>query len=154
MSVQSVYRLPYMSFCLFVVCLLISLLVCLSSLLFVCLFVCLLCVCSSICQCVCLAHLCCCLSVCLFVCLVVIVFHVIPSTMTLLQDAGIVSQDSVPEDCLIVYQGHHGDRGALLADVILPGAAYTEKTATYVNTEGRAQQTGYQTTHFDIYLVI
>ncbi|XP_062518263.1 NADH-ubiquinone oxidoreductase 75 kDa subunit, mitochondrial-like [Corticium candelabrum] len=57
-------------------------------------------------------------------------------------DAGIVSQDSVPEDCLIVYQGHHGDRGALLADVILPGAAYTEKTATYVNTEGRAQQTG------------
>ena len=40
----------------------------------------------------------------------------------------------------IVYQGSHGDRGAARADVILPGAAYTEKSATYVNTEGRAQQ--------------
>ena len=37
--------------------------------------------------------------------------------------------------------GHHGDAGATMADVVLPGAAYTEKTATYVNTEGRAQQT-------------
>ncbi|MGB4865828.1 MAG: NADH-quinone oxidoreductase subunit NuoG [Hyphomicrobium sp.] len=41
----------------------------------------------------------------------------------------------------VVYQGSHGDRGAERADVILPGAAYTEKSATYVNTEGRAQQT-------------
>jgi NADH-quinone oxidoreductase subunit G len=41
----------------------------------------------------------------------------------------------------VVYQGTHGDRGAERADVILPGAAYTEKCATYVNTEGRAQQT-------------
>jgi NADH-quinone oxidoreductase subunit G len=40
----------------------------------------------------------------------------------------------------VVYQGHHGDRGAHRADVILPGAAYTEKDATYVNTEGRVQQ--------------
>lgn len=39
------------------------------------------------------------------------------------------------------FSGHHGDTGASMADVILPGAAYTEKTATYVNTEGRAQQT-------------
>ncbi|HLG89919.1 MAG TPA: NADH-quinone oxidoreductase subunit NuoG [Alphaproteobacteria bacterium] len=39
----------------------------------------------------------------------------------------------------VIYQGHHGDRGAHRADVILPGAAYTEKSATYVNTEGRAQ---------------
>jgi NADH-quinone oxidoreductase subunit G len=39
----------------------------------------------------------------------------------------------------VVYQGHHGDRGAARADVILPGAAYTEKDATYVNTEGRMQ---------------
>lgn len=37
--------------------------------------------------------------------------------------------------------GHHGDVGAPMADVILPGAAYTEKCSTYVNTEGRAQQT-------------
>src|SRR5204863_3602632 len=39
----------------------------------------------------------------------------------------------------VVYQGHHGDRGAARADVVLPGAAYTEKDATYVNTEGRVQ---------------
>jgi NADH-quinone oxidoreductase subunit G len=41
----------------------------------------------------------------------------------------------------VVYQGSHGDRGAHSADVILPGAAYTEKDATYVNTEGRPQMT-------------
>jgi len=40
----------------------------------------------------------------------------------------------------VIYQGHHGDRGARRADVILPGAAYTEKDATYVNTEGRVQR--------------
>ena len=39
----------------------------------------------------------------------------------------------------VVYQGHHGDAGAHCADVILPGAAYTEKNGTYVNTEGRVQ---------------
>ena len=39
----------------------------------------------------------------------------------------------------VVYQGHHGDVGANRADVVLPGAAYTEKGGTYVNTEGRAQ---------------
>ncbi len=44
-------------------------------------------------------------------------------------------------DAFVVYQGHHGDRGAHRADVILPGAAYTEKNATYVNTEGRPQRT-------------
>ncbi|MFQ5764834.1 MAG: molybdopterin-dependent oxidoreductase, partial [Rhodospirillales bacterium] len=41
----------------------------------------------------------------------------------------------------VVYQGHHGDAGAERADVVLPGAAYTEKNATYVNTEGRVQRT-------------
>jgi len=40
----------------------------------------------------------------------------------------------------VIYQGHHGDRGAARADVILPGAAYTEKNGTYVNTEGRVQR--------------
>ncbi len=39
----------------------------------------------------------------------------------------------------VIYQGHHGDAGAQAADVILPGAAYTEKNGTYVNTEGRVQ---------------
>ena len=40
----------------------------------------------------------------------------------------------------VIYQGHHGDRGAMCADVVLPGAAYTEKDATFVNTEGRVQR--------------
>jgi len=40
----------------------------------------------------------------------------------------------------VIYQGHHGDAGAARADVILPGAAYTEKPGTYVNMEGRVQQ--------------
>ncbi|MDX6748398.1 NADH-quinone oxidoreductase subunit NuoG [Geminicoccaceae bacterium 1502E] len=44
-------------------------------------------------------------------------------------------------DTFVVYQGHHGDVGAHAADVILPGAAYTEKNAIYVNTEGRPQRT-------------
>ncbi|MGE3782845.1 MAG: molybdopterin-dependent oxidoreductase, partial [Alphaproteobacteria bacterium] len=39
----------------------------------------------------------------------------------------------------VIYQGHHGDRGAARADVVLPGCAYTEKDAIYVNTEGRVQ---------------
>ena len=41
----------------------------------------------------------------------------------------------------IIYQGHHGDKAARVADVILPGAAYTEKDALYVNMEGRPQLT-------------
>ena len=49
--------------------------------------------------------------------------------------------DDFHPDAFIVYQGHHGDLGALQADVILPGAAYTEKSSVYVNTEGRAQVT-------------
>ena len=43
-------------------------------------------------------------------------------------------------NAFVVYQGHHGDAGAHAADVILPGAAYTEKDGTYVNTEGRVQR--------------
>jgi NADH-quinone oxidoreductase subunit G len=46
-------------------------------------------------------------------------------------------------EAFVVYQGHHGDVGAHRADVILPGAAYTEKDGTYVNTEGRVQR-GYR----------
>ena len=42
-------------------------------------------------------------------------------------------------DAFVVYQGHHGDAGAHRADVVLPGAAYTEKPGIYVNTEGRVQ---------------
>ena len=40
----------------------------------------------------------------------------------------------------VIYQGHHGDMGAHRADVILPGAAYTEKSGIWVNSEGRVQR--------------
>ncbi|XP_064401362.1 NADH-ubiquinone oxidoreductase 75 kDa subunit, mitochondrial-like [Halichondria panicea] len=56
-------------------------------------------------------------------------------------DGDKLKKEDIPEGCFVIYQGHHGDRGAYLADVVLPGAAYTEKNATYINTEGRAQQT-------------
>ena len=44
-------------------------------------------------------------------------------------------------NAFVIYQGSHGDAGAHRADVILPAAAYTEKSATYANTEGRVQMT-------------
>ena len=44
-------------------------------------------------------------------------------------------------DAFVVYLGTHGDAGAHRADVILPGAAYTEKSGIFVNPEGRAQMT-------------
>ena len=43
-------------------------------------------------------------------------------------------------NAFVIYQGHHGDAGAHVADIVLPGAAYTEKEGTYVNTEGRVQR--------------
>lgn len=56
----------------------------------------------------------------------------------------LLGADEIPMDQLgqafVIYQGHHGDHGAHRADVILPGSAYTEKDATYVNTEGRPQR--------------
>ncbi len=42
-------------------------------------------------------------------------------------------------DAFVIYQGSHGARGARVADIVLPGTAYTEKNGTYVNTEGRVQ---------------
>jgi NADH dehydrogenase (ubiquinone) Fe-S protein 1 len=52
-----------------------------------------------------------------------------------------IAPQDIPKNAFVVYQGHHGDTGAHYADVILPGAAYTEKSVTYVNTEGRSQLT-------------
>ena len=46
----------------------------------------------------------------------------------------------VAPGAFVIYQGSHGDRGAHRADVVLPGAAYTEKSGLYVNTEGRVQR--------------
>ncbi len=45
----------------------------------------------------------------------------------------------MPDGAFVIYQGSHGDRGAHRADVILPGAAYTEESGLFVNTEGRPQ---------------
>ena len=42
-------------------------------------------------------------------------------------------------DKFIVYQGSHGDKGAEIADIVLPGAAYTEKNGMFINLEGRLQ---------------
>lgn len=55
---------------------------------------------------------------------------------------GVDEIDLAPlEGAFVIYQGHHGDQGVKVADVILPGAAFTEKSGTYVNTEGRVQRT-------------
>ncbi|KAK2775086.1 NADH dehydrogenase (ubiquinone) 78K chain precursor, 5-prime end [Onygenales sp. PD_12] len=61
--------------------------------------------------------------------------------MVWLLGADEVNEADIPKNAFIIYQGHHGDRGAQLADIVLPGAAYTEKAGTYVNTEGRVQMT-------------
>ncbi len=45
----------------------------------------------------------------------------------------------IGDGAIVIYQGSHGDRGAHRADVILPGAAYTEENGLFVNTEGRPQ---------------
>ncbi len=50
-----------------------------------------------------------------------------------------VDEVALPRAGTIIYLGSHGDAGAHRADIILPGAAYTEKDATWVNTEGRVQ---------------
>ncbi len=47
--------------------------------------------------------------------------------------------ESIHPQALVIYQGHHGDEGARRADIIFPGAAYTEKHGIYMNTEGRPQ---------------
>jgi NADH-quinone oxidoreductase subunit G len=46
----------------------------------------------------------------------------------------------IAPETFVIYQGHHGDRAAARADVILPGASYLEKDGTYVSTEGRVQR--------------
>jgi NADH-quinone oxidoreductase subunit G len=50
-----------------------------------------------------------------------------------------VDEVDIAQGAFVIYIGTHGDRGASRADVVLPGAAYPEKSAIYVNTEGRVQ---------------
>lgn len=68
------------------------------------------------------------------------VAQTVPKIVWLLGADEIHSSD-IPTEAFVIYQGHHGDRGAKFADIILPSAAYTEKSGTYVNTEGRVQMT-------------
>lgn len=56
-----------------------------------------------------------------------------------LLNADEIDPSTIPENAFVVYQGHHGDLGAQFADVCLPGAAYTEKSSSWINTEGRSQ---------------
>ena len=50
-----------------------------------------------------------------------------------------VDEIDLPADAFKIYQGSHGDRGALNADIIFPSACYTEESGIFVNTEGRPQ---------------
>ena len=64
------------------------------------------------------------------------------SDMDIVYLLGVDNEETLSQinpNAFVVYQGHHGDEGAKRADVILPGAAYTEKSGLYVNTEGRVQ---------------
>ncbi|RZJ41291.1 MAG: NADH-quinone oxidoreductase subunit G, partial [Brevundimonas sp.] len=62
-----------------------------------------------------------------------------PGALDVLFLLGADEVNATASDAFRVYLGSHGDRGAHGADVILPGAAYTEKSGLYVNTEGRVQ---------------
>ncbi len=48
---------------------------------------------------------------------------------------------NIPSDAFVVYQGHHGEKGAERADVVLPGLTFAEKSGTYINLEGYTQRT-------------
>ena len=67
-----------------------------------------------------------------------------PDAMTAVNDADVIynlgaDEIEIADGAFVIYQGSHGDRGAHRADVILPGAAYTEEPGLFVNTEGRPQ---------------
>ena len=62
-----------------------------------------------------------------------------PGALDLIFNLG-ADEIAIEPGAFVVYIGTHGDRGAHRADVILPGAAYTEKSGLYVNTEGRVQR--------------
>jgi NADH-quinone oxidoreductase subunit G len=62
-----------------------------------------------------------------------------PGALDVLFLLGADECETAASDAFKIYLGTHGDAGAHKADVILPGAAYTEKNGLYVNTEGRVQ---------------
>jgi NADH dehydrogenase (ubiquinone) Fe-S protein 1 len=64
-----------------------------------------------------------------------------PAKVVYLLGADNFRQEDIPEDSFVIYQGHTGDEGAYYADLIIPTSSYLEKQGTYVNTDGRPQQT-------------
>ena len=64
-----------------------------------------------------------------------------PFKVIFLLGADEINLEKIPSDSFVIYQGHHGDKAAYRADIILPGVAYTEKNGLYVNLEGRPQST-------------
>jgi NADH dehydrogenase (ubiquinone) Fe-S protein 1 len=63
-----------------------------------------------------------------------------PAKVVYLLGADNFRQEEIPEDSFVIYQGHTGDEGAYYADLILPTSSYLEKQGTFVNTDGRPQQ--------------
>ncbi len=61
--------------------------------------------------------------------------------IVLLLEADDFDLSLIPENAFVIYIGHHGDSSVYRADIILPSPAYTEKSGTYINLEGRVQQT-------------
>jgi NADH dehydrogenase (ubiquinone) Fe-S protein 1 len=60
-----------------------------------------------------------------------------PKVVFLLGADNHLNSKDIPTDAFVIYIGSHGDEGAYFADLVLPSAAYLEKNATYVSTEGR-----------------
>lgn len=67
--------------------------------------------------------------------------HPTPKVVFLLGADSPDIKDKIPPGAFVIYQGSHGDEGASMADVVLPGSTYFEKSGTYVNLEGRPQKT-------------
>jgi NADH dehydrogenase (ubiquinone) Fe-S protein 1 len=63
-----------------------------------------------------------------------------PAKVVFLLGADNFRHEEIPEDAFVIYQGHTGDEGAYYADLILPTSSYLEKNGTFVNTDGRPQQ--------------
>jgi NADH dehydrogenase/NADH:ubiquinone oxidoreductase subunit G len=67
--------------------------------------------------------------------------HPTPKVVFLLGADSPDIKEKIPPGAFVIYQGSHGDEGASMADVVLPGSTYFEKAGTYVNLEGRPQRT-------------
>lgn len=67
--------------------------------------------------------------------------NVLPFDLIYVLNADDYDYSQISDKTFVIYQGHHGDRTAHLADIILPGSSFVEKNSTFTNTEGRPQET-------------